>query len=152
MSVDFKLLKKLREETGISFSLCKKSLEETDNNYEESKKLLNKWGVEKAEKKSDRSTGDGAIFSYIHHNKKIGSLLELKTETDFVSGNGEFQKIGQELAMQIASVPAKDVEEFKQQQYIRDPGKTIDEIIKEAILKFGENIQISRFIRWELGE
>ena len=88
----------------------------------------------------------------IHHNKKIAALLELKTETDFVSGNNEFQQLGTELAMQIASVPAENVEEFMKQESIRDSSKTIDSMIKDAILKFGENIKIARFIRWELGQ
>ncbi|MCA9371945.1 translation elongation factor Ts [Candidatus Woesebacteria bacterium] len=152
MSVDYNVLKKLRKETGVSFALCKKALEETDNAYKKAQNLLNEWGVEKAEKKADRQTADGALFSYIHHNKKIASLLEMRSETDFVSGNDEFRSLGQELAMQVASVPAESVEEFLKQPYIREPGKTIEQLVKEAILKFGENIQISRLVRWELGE
>ena len=151
MAVDFNLLKKLREETGVSFSLCKKALEETDNNIEKAKKKLNEWGAKKAADKADRVTSQGALFSYVHHNKKIASMLELRSETDFVSGNDEFRKLGAELAMQIASVPAKDVEEFLKQEYIREPGRTINDLIKEAVLKFGENIKISRLTRWEMG-
>lgn len=152
MAIDFELLKKLRAETGISFSLCKKALEETDNNLEKAKKKLNEWSIKKAADKADREAGQGGIFSYVHHNKKVASLLELRCETDFVSGNEEFQKLGGELAMQIASVPAKDVEEFLTQNYIREPGKTVKDLLQEAVLKFGENIQIARFTRWELGE
>jgi elongation factor Ts len=152
MATDFKLLKKLREETGVSFSLCKKALEETDNNYEAAKKKLMEWGVKKAADKADREAGQGGIFSYVHHNNKVASLLELRSETDFVSGNAEFQQLGAELAMQIASVPAKDVEEFMKQNYIREPSKTIQDLIQEAVLKFGENIKIARLVRWELGE
>lgn len=145
-------LKQLRSETGVSFSLCKKALEETNNDIEAAKKKLQEWGAKKAADKADRETSQGGIFSYVHHNKKIAALLELQTETDFVSGNAEFQKLGSELAMQIASVPAENPEEFLKQPYIRDPGKTIDDLIKEAILKFGENIRVSRFVRWTLGE
>ena len=151
MAVDFTLLKKLREETGVSFSLCKKALEETNNNMEKAKKKLNEWGAKKAADKADRETHQGALFSYVHHNKKVASLLEMLAETDFVSGNDEFRKLGAELAMQIASVPAKTVEEFLKQEYIREPGKTINDLIKEAVLKFGENIKISSFERWEMG-
>ncbi len=150
--LDYEKLKKLRTETGVSFSLCKKALEETNNDMDASKKKLQEWGAKAASKKADRETGQGGIFSYVHHNKKIAALLELQTETDFVSGNDEFQKLGLELAMQIASVPAQTPEEFVKQPYIRDPGKTIDELIKDAILKFGENIRVSRFVRWELGQ
>ncbi len=150
--LDYDKLKQLRAESGVSFSLCKKALEETNNDMNAAKKKLQEWGAKKAADKADRETGQGGIFSYVHHNKKIASLLELQSETDFVSGNDEFQKLGAELAMQIASVPAQDVEEFIKQPYIRDPGKTIDDLIKESILKFGENIRVSRFVRWALGE
>jgi len=148
--LDYNKLKQLRSETGISFSLCKKALEETANDITAAKKKLNEWGVKKASEKAERQTGAGAIFSYVHHNKRVASLLELKSETDFVSGNAEFQKLGTELAMQVASIRSKTVEELLSQEYIRDPSKKINDLIKEAILKFGENIIIARFIRWEL--
>lgn len=150
--LDYEKLKKLRAESGVSFSLCKKALEETNNDMDAAKKKLQEWGAKKAADKADRETGQGGIFSYVHHNKKIAALLELQSETDFVSGNSEFQQLGAELAMQIASVPAESVEEFVKQPYIRDPGKTVDDLIKESILKFGENIRVSRFVRWALGE
>jgi len=147
---DIKKLKQLREETGISFSLCKKALEESKNNSENAKKLLNKWGIAKAKDKLKRNTAAGAIFSYVHHNKKIASLIELACETDFVSGNKEFQSLGQELAMQVASVRTETNEEFLNQEYIRDPSKKINDLIKEAVLKFGENIKIIKFVRWSV--
>lgn len=149
--IDYQKLKQLREETGISFALCKKALEETKNDIEAAKKKLSQWGTEKVVEKSTRATGQGAIFSYVHHNKKIAALLELKCETDFVSGNADFQKLGAELAMQAASMPAAGVESFLLQEYIREPGKKINDLLKDAVLKFGENINISRLTRWELG-
>ncbi len=147
---DIGKLKQLREETGISFSLCKKALEESKNNLDVAQKLLKKWGVVKAKDKSDRITAAGAIFSYVHHNKKVASLIELACETDFVSGNKEFQTLGQELAMQVASVRAETNEEFFNQEYIRDPSKKISDLIKEAVLKFGENIKVVKFVRWNV--
>ena len=147
---DINKLKQLREQTGISFSLCKKALEESKNNLDNAKKLLKKWGIAKAKDKSDRTTAAGAIFSYVHHNKKVASLIELACETDFVSGNKDFQILGQELAMQVASVRAETNEEFLNQEYIRDPSKKISDLIKEAVLKFGENIKIVKFIRWSI--
>ena len=150
--VDFDTLKKLREETGISFALCKKALEETNNDVEKAKKKLSDWGAEKVREKGSRSTSQGAIFSYIHHNKKIASLVELQCETDFVSNNIDFQTFGQEVAMQVASVPSKDVKELLSQAYIRDPKKTITDLLNEIVLKIGENIKIARSIRWEIGE
>jgi elongation factor Ts len=147
---DVKKLKQLRKDSGISFSLCKKALEEGKNNLDNAKKLLNKWGVAKAQDKLSRNTKVGIIFSYIHHNKKIASLIELACETDFVSENKEFQNLGQELAMQIASLRAETPEELLNQEYIRDPSKKISDLIKEAVLKFGENIKIIKFIRWSI--
>ena len=150
--IDYKKLKQLREETGVSFSLCKKALEKTKNDLIKAKKVLNEWGASKAEEKAERATKEGGIFCYTHHNNKIASLVELQCETDFVSGNKEFQKLGKELAMQVASIKANNLEELLKQEYIREPDKKIDDLIKEAVLKFGENIKITRFIRWHVGE
>jgi len=147
---DISKLKQLREETEISFSLCKKALEESKNNITVAKKLLSKWGIAKAKDKSGRSTGTGIIFSYVHHNKKVASLIQLACETDFVSGNKDFQTLGTELAMQVASFRAETNEEFLNQEYIRDPSKKINDLIKEAVLKFGENIKVVKFIRWSV--
>ncbi|VVA43680.1 Elongation factor Ts [Candidatus Roizmanbacteria bacterium] len=145
---DIKKLKQLRDETGVSFSLCRKALEESKNNIEAAKKLMNKWGIAKARDKSSRNTGAGIIFSYVHHNKKVASLIQMACETDFVSGNKEFQLLGQELAMQVASVTAETNEELLDQEYIRDPSKKVGDLVKEAILKFGENIKVVKFVRW----
>ncbi|PIP15267.1 elongation factor Ts [Candidatus Roizmanbacteria bacterium CG22_combo_CG10-13_8_21_14_all_35_9] len=147
---DINKLKILRQQTGVSFSLCKKALEETKNNLEKAKKLLCKWGADKALDKTHRKTSAGAIFSYVHHNKRVASLVELNCETDFVSGNKDFQTLGNELAMQVASLKAEKVKELLEQEYIRDPSKKISDLIKEAVLKFGENIKINRIVRWSL--
>lgn len=147
---DINKLKQLREETGVSFSLCKKALEESKNDIAAAKKLLSSWGQDKAASKSDRKTGAGAIFSYVHHNKKVASLVELDCETDFVSGNKDFQSLGTELAMQAASISVEKVEDFMDQEYIRDASKKVSQLIKDAILKFGENIVVKRIIRWSL--
>lgn len=144
-------LKSLREDTGVSFTLCKKALEESKNNLEQAKKLLTKWGADKIKDKQKRSTSQGAIFAYVHHNKKIASLVELLCETDFVANNVDFKKFGTELAMQVASIPSTTVKELLSQEYIRDPSKKIEDLLKDAVLKFGENIKISRFIKWTLG-
>lgn len=143
-------LKKLRELTGVSFSLCKKALDESVNNIPKAQKLLEKWGIKKAESKLLRPTKQGAVFSYIHHNKRVGVLLELLCETDFAAQNSEFQKLGAEISMQVASMNPKDQKELLKQAYIKDPKKTIEILIKEHILKIGENIVIGRFIRFEI--
>ena len=149
--VDFKKLKQLREETGVSFSLCKKALEESDNDMTTAKKKLQKWGADKVKDKQGRATMEGGIFSYIHHNKKIAALVEMQCETDFVSGNKEFQSFGQEVAMQVASTNPSDVEELLEQEYNRDTSKKIKDLLNELVLKIGENIKIGRLMRWELG-
>lgn len=149
---DLKKLKALREETEVSFSLIKKALEETDNDVAQAKKKLQEWGAKKADKVAGRETSQGGIFSYVHHDKKTAALVELMCETDFVGGNEEFRKFGAELAMQIASVHPKTVEDLMKSEYIRDPSKTMDDLLKEVVLKFGENIKIGRILRWRLAE
>lgn len=143
-------LKKLRDLTGVSFSLCKKALDESADDIAKAQKLLEKWGIEKAESKLLRPTKQGSVFSYIHHNRRVGVLLELLCETDFVAQNTEFKKLGAELSMQTASMGPKDQKELLKQAYIKDPKKTIESMIKEYILKIGENITIGRFSRFEI--
>jgi len=151
MSVDLAKLKELRERSGVSFALCKKALEETNNDMTAAVKRLSEIAGAKVAEKATRATGAGGIFSYVHHNKQIAAMVELSSETDFVSGNADFQKLGQELALHIASMSASTTEELLEQEYVRDPSRKIKDILKEAVLKFGENIRINRFIRWELG-
>ena len=143
-------IKKLRLFCGASITSCKKALEESKNDIATAKKLLNKWGIAKAKDKSSRDTGAGIIFAYVHHNKKVASLIQLACETDFVSGNKDFQLLGNELAMQAASIRAETNEEFLKQEYIRDASKTVNDLIKEAVLKFGENIKLVKFVRWSV--
>lgn len=150
--VDYQKLKQLRVETEVSFSLCKKALEETNNNIEAAKKKITEWGGETLSKKASKVTLQGIVVSYVHYNKKVASLIELQTETDFVSRNEEFQHLAQELAMQAASVPATSVDELLKQEYIRDAKKTVQDLIKDAAIKFGENIKLARFLRWEVGQ
>lgn len=150
--LDYTKLKTLRETTVISFSLCKKALEETNNDLKAAEKKLSDWGIEKALQKAKRGTGNGVIASYVHHNKKIAAMIELNCETDFVANNQDFQTLAQELAMQAASIKTKNekVDELLLTEYIRESGKTISDLIKEAILKFGENIKLKRFVRWSI--
>lgn len=147
MKVDAEKIKKLREEVGGGMMDVKKALEEAEGNVEKAKKILKKKGIRKAEKKSERETGEGRVFSYVHHNGKVGALLRLACETDFVAKNEEFQKLGKELVMQVASMKPENVEEFLGQNYVREPDKTIEELIKEAIGKLGENIEVEGFAR-----
>lgn len=150
--VDFEKLKQLREETGISFAICKKALEEAKNDISKAKKIIEKIAGEKIQEKSKRSTKSGGLFTYVHHNKKVASIVEIQCETDFVSGNKEFQEFGHEMALQIASLYPKNVSELLSQEYIKDPKRKISDLLNEVTLKFGEKIQISKIAVWTLGE
>lgn len=143
-------LKQLRDQTGVSYNLCKKALDEAGDDIEKAKKILESWGAQNFQKKADRETKEGAIFSYVHHNKKIGVLVELLCETDFVARNEKFQGLGNDLAMQIASMNPKDLDEFLAQPYIKNQKKTIDVLIKDYVQKIGENLKIGRFIRYQI--
>lgn len=149
--VDITLLKKIREQTGISFSDCRRALEQTDNDFQEALLYLQKRGIEKAEKKAQRETMQGLVEAYIHQTGRVGAMVELLCETDFVARTEDFKKLSKELAMQIAAMNPKDVETLLQQEYIRDSSKTVETLIKETIAKLGENIQVKRFKRLEIG-
>ena len=152
MPVDITLLKRLREETQVSIADCRKALEETNGNFEKAKEWLAKHGFEKAAKKSDRETSQGLIESYVHQNGRVGVMVEILCETDFVARTDEFKKLAHEVAMQVAAMSPKDVDTLLKQEYIRDGSKTIEGLIKESIAKTGENIVVKRFSRLELGE
>lgn len=143
-------IKKIREITGISVEAVRKALSEADGKIERALEILKKQGVEVAAKKSERETGEGLIFSYIHSNGKIGVLLKLLCETDFVARNEQFKKLGHELAMHIAAMNPQDAEELLAQPYIRDQDITVDYLIKNYIAKLGENIRISEFCRLKI--
>lgn len=140
---------KLREETGAGFMDCKTALVEANGDMEEAKKIIFKKGITKAEKKTTRKTGSGVLETYVH-NGRIGVLLELRCETDFVAKNEEFKKLAHEIAMQIASINPNTVEELLEQNYIKDESIIIKDLINSAIGKLGENIQVERFCRYEL--
>ncbi len=197
MAVDAKLVKTLREMTGAGVLECKKALEETNGNLEEAVELLRKRGIAKAAKKAGRETKEGIIHAYIHAGGRIGVLLELNCETDFVARNEVFKELANEIALQIAAmrpqyvsrdtVPKEVIEKegeiareaalaegkpehiaekiaegkvekflkevcLLEQPYIKDDKKTVEDLIKEYIAKLGENIQVRRFTRYELGE
>lgn len=151
MPVNVGDIKKLREETGAGIADCRKALEESKGNFEKAKELLKSWGIDKAASKSDRVVGAGLVDTYIHANGKVGAMVEINCETDFVARTDEFKSLCHEVAMQIAAMDPKDVEELKKEDYIRDSAKSIEGLVKETIAKIGENIVIKRFMRFELG-
>lgn len=150
--VNTKDLVALRKKTQAPISQCKEALEEAKGDLKRAEEILKKKGLLSAEKKMDRATAEGIVEAYIHNNRKVGVLLEVNCETDFVARNEDFQKFVHQVAMQIASMNPKDVKELLKQEWIFEPGATVEEKLKEMIHKTGENIQIKRFERFVVGE
>jgi len=142
-------IQKLREETGAGVMECKRALEETKGDFKKAKKVIYQSGLAKASKKSERSTGAGLLETYIH-NQRVGVLLELRCETDFVAKNDVFKDLAHNLAMQIAAMSPENVEELLKQPSIKNEQETMEDLIKQHIAKIGENIRIERFCRYEL--
>ena len=151
MKISVDQIKKLREETQASISDCRKALEEASGDFKKPKELLKSFGMDKAAKKADRTVGAGLIDTYIHAGGRVGAMVEVNCETDFVARTSEFKSLVHEVAMQVAAMDPKDTEELLKQEYIRDNSKTVDQLIKETIATLGENIKVSRFMRFELG-
>ena len=147
--VNIDQIKKLREETGVSVIECQKALKETKGDIEKAKEFLRKKGKELAGKKSSRKVKSGLISTYTHQNKKVGVILDIRCESDFVAKSNDFQKIAHELCLQIAAM-SPDQDSLMSQPWIKDQSKTIKDLIEEHIIKLGENIVIKKFVRYEL--
>ena len=172
--ISLDLIKDLRKMSLASISDCKKALEESGADIEKAIKLLRKRGLEIAQAKKERPATEGRIEAYVHMGNKLGVLLEVNCETDFVARNSDFCQFTKDLAMQIAAanpiyigkedVPKKtidkeeDKEEFYgrncllEQPFIKNPSITIKDLLADLIAKMGENIVIHRFIRYKVGE
>lgn len=150
MAVTTEQIKKLREETQAPIMAIKNALKETGGDEEAAKEILREKALARAEKKQDREAADGMVFSYIHQGGKVGVLLDLRCETDFVARTEDFQKLGRELALQIASMDPERVEDLLEQDYIRESDKKISEVVKEVAGTVGENIKVERFTRYAL--
>lgn len=142
-------IQKLREITGAGVMDCKNALKDAKGDFDEALKLINERGFIKAEKKATRATGAGFLESYVH-NGRVGVLLEIRCETDFVAHSDPFKELSRNLAMQIAAMNPENVEALLKQPYIKDELTTIDQLIKSVIAKVGENIKIEKFCRYEL--
>lgn len=146
------LILKLREETGAGIMKANQALEEFKGDYEKAKAKLIKDGVAKAETKKDREIKAGLVWSYMHGGEseqsgKIGVLVKVGCETDFVAKTKDFQLLCKEVALQISAMDPKNVNELLKQDYIRDSSKKVDQLVKETIAKVGENIVIAEFSR-----
>jgi len=195
--ISAKDVQELRQRTGAGMMDCKKALEETGGDIDKAVEHLRKTGAAKAEKRDGRSTSEGIIGHYLHHNGKIAVLVELNCETDFVARNEEFQQVAKYIAEHIAAaapiavdkdqIPPEKIEQERRifveqvkqsgkpenmiekivdgkiqafykevallhQAWVRDPKKTIGDLVKELSAKTGENVQVRRFVRYQLGE
>ena len=197
-AIDAQTVKKLRDETGAGMMDCKKALMDNDGDFEKAMESLKLKGMATADKKSSRKTNEGLIYPYIHTGSKLGILLEINCETDFVARREEFSDLAKNIAMQIASNPdiqvvktediseatKEEIKKFEnakedlqnkpeeirnkivegrvdkslkktvllEQEYIRDPSMTVNEYIKQVVSLLGENIRVTRFTRYVLGE
>ncbi|MDP3004370.1 MAG: elongation factor Ts [Candidatus Azambacteria bacterium] len=143
-------LKKIRNMTGASVDAIRKALEEADGEIERALELLKDRGAMVAAKKASRQTGEGIISYYVHANSKVGVLVKLLCETDFVARTEQFKELGHELAMHIVAMDPISINDLLSQAYIRDQDMTIDALIKDYIAKLGENIKIGEFCRFEI--
>lgn len=177
MAITTAQIKELREKSGAGIMESKRALEETSGNIEKAVELLRQQGVAKAGKKADRAASQGLVEPYIHGGGRIGALVEVNCETDFVARTPDFQSLAHDIAMQVAAsspryvsgddIPEGDFSSLEaefgsrenavtavallDQVFIKDGKKTVRELVKEHIGKLGENIIVSRFSRFELG-
>jgi len=167
LEISIVIVKKLRDQSGAGIMECKKALLQTRGDMNKALQILKEEGLLKAKKKAGRATTQGLIEAYVHTGGRIGAMVEVNCETDFVARTDEFKKLAHHLAMQVAAMPPQFVskEEAPEgvdiepeaaclllQPYIKDPNKTIQDIITETIAKVGENIKVKRFARFELGD
>lgn len=143
-------IKTLREETGLSVMQCQKALEEAGGDKQKALEILKAKGAEIASKKGERTLGAGTIAAYVHAGDKVGVMLELLSETDFVSKNPEFKAVAKEIAMHVAAMKPADAAELLEQPFIKDPSKTIKDIINGTVQKFGERTEIGEFKRFSI--
>jgi len=160
-------VKELREQSGAGIMECRNALLEAEGDMEKAADIIKQRSFVKVEQKKDRSTSQGIVESYIHAGGRIGAMVELNCETDFAARTNEFQELAHNLAMQIAAMTPQYIsqEEIPEgtdvdpqtaclllQAYIREPEITVNDLVSQAIAKVGENIKVSRFSRFALGE
>lgn len=166
MAVSVQAIKELRELTGVGMLDCKNALEEAQGDLEKAKQILRRRGIAVAEKRAGRETAEGLVESYIHPDGRLGALIELNCETDFVARTDEFKALAHDLAMQVAATEPRYVlpEELPPdsdgdprdlcllaQPFIKDANRSVQDLINDAIAKTGENIRVRRFQRFQLG-
>ena len=167
MEVSVDTIRALRELTGAGIMDCKRALEQVNGDLHKAEDVLRKQGIASAAKKASRDTNQGLVDSYIHSGGRIGALVEVNCETDFVARTPDFKELAHDLAMQVAAmtplyVDSSDIPEgeeanpqehcLMQQPFIKDPTKTIQDLVNEAVGKLGENVRVRRFARFSFGD
>ena len=152
MEISAEEVKKLREDTGAGVMDARRALIEAEGDMKKAKDLIQAKGESVVAKRSERETSQGVIETYVHSGGKVGSMVYLACETDFVAKTDEFKALAKELAMQVAAMNPTNTDELIDQDYIRDSGKTVKQLINEVIAKTGENIQIKKIARFSLGD
>ena len=167
MKISLESIKELREQSGAGIMQCRNALEKNEGNREKALEFLKEQGLLKAKEKAERTAAEGLIEAYIHTGGRVGAMIELNCETDFVARTDEFKQLAHNLAMQVAAMNPKFIAEEEvpkgadiepqltcllQQPYIKDQEQTIQDIITDTITRVGENIKVGRFARFELGE
>ena len=145
-------VKRLREETGAGVMDCKRALDEAKGDFDKAKGLIKERGLAKAKEKADREAKEGIVEAYVHAGGRIGAMVELSSETDFVARNPGFKELAREIAMQVAAMDPTTVDQLLEQPYIRDSSKTIGELVTTVAASTGENVRVKRFKRFELGQ
>ncbi len=145
MEVSSDQVKELRERTGVSVMECKKALVEAGGDMEKALQILSARAVVSAGKKADRVLAAGTVASYIHSAGGVGALVQLMCETDFVSKNDEFAALARDIAMHISAMRPADKDELMAQAFIKDPSKTVGDLISGAVQKFGERTELTNF-------
>jgi elongation factor Ts len=166
MGISTEAIKEVRNRTNVGILECKDALLKADGSVDKAVEILRGRGLAIAEKKVERVTTEGMIEAYIHHTGQVGALVEVNCETDFVAHTTEFRELAHNLAMQVAAtspqfITAEEIPAGAEldpqtaclllQPFIKEPSKTVREVIAEAVAKVGENIKVSRFTRFELG-
>jgi elongation factor Ts len=159
-------VKRLRELTGAGMLDCKKALDEGEGDLEKAKEILRSKGFEAMAKRAERETGEGVVAHYIHHNRRLGALVEVNCESDFVARTEDFQRLAQQIALQVAAtdplyISAEEMPDGAEgdpkevsllsQPFVQDESRTVQDLVTETISKTGENIRVRRFARFELG-
>ncbi len=167
MDVSVEAIKELRERTGAGIMDCKRALQESNGDLARAEEILRERGIASAAKKASRATNQGVVESYIHSGGRIGAIVEVNCETDFVARTPDFKELAHDLAMQVAAMSPLYVDDSEipdgdevdpqqacimQQPFIKDPSQTIQDLVNEAISKLGENVRVRRFARFSLGE